>query len=85
LAYLPLIGKIPLKQSNGHKDATTNPQQIEVWWTKHPSANIGLATGVVSGVLVLEQQTVIDIRLEHESHIVQDVFPPLAAIPELAT
>ena len=50
----PLAGKIPLKDSNGHKDATTDLQRILAWWTSHPTANIGLATGERSRVLVLD-------------------------------
>lgn len=30
---------------HGFKDATTNPNRIREWWTEHPQANIGLATG----------------------------------------
>jgi hypothetical protein len=30
---------------NGVKDATTNRARILAWWTRHPQANIGLATG----------------------------------------
>jgi hypothetical protein len=30
---------------HGVKDATTNRARILAWWTKHPQANIGLATG----------------------------------------
>lgn len=50
----PLMGKIPLKESRGYKDATTDPGPIHAWWTQHPTANIGLATGKGSGVLVLD-------------------------------
>jgi hypothetical protein len=30
---------------HGVKDATTNRARILAWWTSHPQANIGLATG----------------------------------------
>jgi hypothetical protein len=50
----PLIGKIPLKDTNGHKDATTDPQKILALWTQHPTANIGLATGERAKVIVLD-------------------------------
>jgi hypothetical protein len=30
---------------HGVKDATTNRARILAWWTRHPQANIGLATG----------------------------------------
>jgi Bifunctional DNA primase/polymerase, N-terminal len=41
------IGKHPLGTlvPHGVKDATTNRARILAWWTRHPQANIGLATG----------------------------------------
>jgi hypothetical protein len=56
----PLAGKIPYKfltpdrESHGHKDATTDQQTLQTWWRQHPKANIGLPTGKVSGVMVLD-------------------------------
>lgn len=50
----PLAGKIPFKDSRGYKDATTDVDQIQAWWTQHPTANIGLATGERSSVLVVD-------------------------------
>lgn len=56
----PLAGKVPYKfltpgrMSHGHKDATTDPQTLQTWWAEHPKANIGLPTGNVSGVIVLD-------------------------------
>jgi hypothetical protein len=40
-------GKHPLGTlvPHGVKDATTNRARILAWWTRHPQANIGLATG----------------------------------------
>ncbi len=35
--------KVPLRGSNGHKDATTNEAQIRQWWNQCPEANIGMA------------------------------------------
>src|SRR5215471_15014444 len=50
----PLHGKIPFKNSHGHLDATTDLDQLRQWWNAHPAANIGLATGEVSGVIVVD-------------------------------
>ncbi len=38
---------------NGCKDATTDEQQIAMWWAQNPQYNIGIATGRVSGGLVV--------------------------------
>lgn len=45
-------GKTPLTL-NGVKDATTNFEQIEKWWTRNPTANIGIACGAPSGGLLV--------------------------------
>src|SRR5690242_4200612 len=50
----PLHGKVPYRETHGHKEATTDRDQIQAWWSQHPGANIGLATGEVSGVIVLD-------------------------------
>jgi putative DNA primase/helicase len=39
---------------NGVHDATTDPSQIKKWWEKWPNANIGLAAGKVSGIIVID-------------------------------
>ena len=38
----------------GFKVATTDPRQIEAWWRKWPDANIGIATGAMSGIVVID-------------------------------
>lgn len=51
LAVFPLKprSKEPFDGSHGFKDATRNPELIRRWWTNEPDANIGIATGAVSG------------------------------------
>jgi len=50
--------KIPLfpKREGGHgvKDATTDVEQVRAWWTSHPDANIGLATGGEGNLYVVD-------------------------------
>jgi hypothetical protein len=42
--------KVPVTP-RGFKDATTDTAQIEMWWEKHPGANIGIPT---AGLLVID-------------------------------
>jgi hypothetical protein len=42
---------------HGVKDATTNRARILAWWTRHPQANIGLATGQRFDVLDVDGPT----------------------------
>lgn len=46
-------GKEPLTR-HGCKDATRGPDQIRKWWTRWPDANVAIATGAISGALVLD-------------------------------
>lgn len=46
-------GKHPLTE-HGFKDASADPQQVERWWDRWPEANIGIATGAESGLVVLD-------------------------------
>ena len=46
-------GKHP-RIRNGVKDATTDRTIIKAWWNRWPNANIGIATGRRSGILVLD-------------------------------
>jgi hypothetical protein len=38
----------------GYKCASRDPALIEFWWGRQPEANIGLATGSVSGIWILD-------------------------------
>ena len=38
----------------GVKDATTARATIEEWWTRSPEASIGISTGAVSGLVVVD-------------------------------
>lgn len=47
------VGKHPRTQ-NGMKDATTNIGTIRYWWQKWPYANVGIATGLKPGIVVID-------------------------------
>lgn len=49
----PCRNKKPLTK-NGFKDATTDPAQIEIWWTADPKAQIAIPTGARSRIAVLD-------------------------------
>jgi hypothetical protein len=61
--------KTPLT-SNGLHDATTDWDRITEWWSEHPDANIGIRTGRVSDLAVLDVDGMEGerslIELEHE-------------------
>lgn len=51
-------GKYPLvskkEGGRGYKDATTDEETIRAWYAKEPRANIGLATGRINNLFVLD-------------------------------
>ncbi len=55
--------KTPI-QGGGFKNATTDLKLIEQWWSRTPNANIGIATGQMSGGLV-----VIDLDVDDDKGI----------------
>ena len=62
----PLGSLVP----HGVKDATTNRARILAWWTRHPQANIGLATG--------HRFDVLDVDGPKGAHAIQELAPPTA-------
>jgi hypothetical protein len=45
--------KVPLTE-HGVKDASADPTAVHAWWSRWPNANLGVACGVPSGVLVVD-------------------------------
>jgi len=58
-AVFPLCqnSKSPLKNSRSFHEATTDDKIITQWWEKNPNYNIGIATGEVSDIWVLDIDT----------------------------
>ena len=46
-------GKHP-RTTNGLHDSTTFAEQVAAWWDETPEANVGIVTGAVSGIVVLD-------------------------------
>ena len=46
-------GKVPLA-AHGFKDASRDPAVVVRWWQRHPTANVGVRTGRLSGISVLD-------------------------------
>jgi len=55
-AVFPLAAgtKLPHAGSRGFLDATLDHERIDSWWNERPNANIGIATGLSSGLWVLD-------------------------------
>jgi hypothetical protein len=49
----PRLRKTPLTQ-NGFKSASSDPETIRRWWLRWPAALIGVPTGAISGIVVLD-------------------------------
>ena len=45
---------MPIKDTHGFKDASPNRAQIAVWSKLYPHANIAVATGEVSRIIVID-------------------------------
>ncbi len=64
----------------GHKDATWDPEQIRAWWAAHPDRNIGIRTGAVSGLVVID----VDPH-KHGDESMADVIQKHGPLPETIT
>lgn len=40
--------------AGGFKNASTDLAQVDAWWAEHPDANIGIPTGVASGLFLVD-------------------------------
>jgi hypothetical protein len=57
LAVFPVQGKVPFKHSHGVKDASTDPKKVRENWALHPLANIAIACGAASQIIVVEDDS----------------------------
>ena len=75
-------GKHP-RLPNGFKGASLKPDKIREWWTQWPDANIGIATGHVSNLLVIDVDT--DKGGEDTLAALEAEYGPLPDTPEVIT
>lgn len=52
------IGKHPLIKYKPYMKKRARKEQIEAWWNKWPDANVGILTGAISGIFVLDADSV---------------------------
>jgi hypothetical protein len=46
--------KVPLMKWEAFQQEPPHADQVDEWWTRWPEANVGVVTGKVSGVVVLD-------------------------------
>lgn len=79
---LPLDGKRPLLE-HGFRDATADARETHRWWSKWPHANVGIAMGERSGLLVID----VDIRVDKGcfgDDTLDDLIRELGPLPDTA-
>jgi len=63
--------KKPLVRWDSYRREKASPEQIKSWWQKWPGAGIGIITGAISGL------TVIDIDSEDGLSAIEDLKPQI--------
>ena len=66
------------KTSHGFKNATTDPDQIRSWWSKHPDASIGMPTGNVSNYWVFD----LDLHKPGAKEVFESLLQENGPLPE---
>lgn len=62
--------KLPLLASwKGFQEKAADEDQVSAWWNENENANVGIITGKISGI------TVVDIDMSNETHVDIDLFP----------
>jgi len=69
LAVFPCARKKPLTGEGGFRNASVDAPQILEWWTKHPDAQIGLPTGEVNALFVVDVDGPVGARAVEEMNL----------------
>jgi hypothetical protein len=73
---------IPAAAPHGFKDATSEQKTIKKWWKRYPDAGIGIATGKMSGIVVID----IDLKKGKDGTLVLGkLLPKLGPLPDTKT
>lgn len=85
-AVFPLVSasKVPAIKG-GFKLATTDASQADAWWSQHPSHNVGIATGQVSGGLVVLDIDADDAKGEDDMNFIREWEAAHGELPETVT
>ena len=78
-AVFPVSGKVPFKGTYGFKDASRDPVIIQRMFKQYPRANVGIATGSISNIIV------IDIDPRNDGDVTWKELVPYYLAPEVAT
>jgi hypothetical protein len=79
-AVIPLApnDKTPLTK-HGFKDATTDSEEIHAWAEDHPNANLGIRTGIASGLVVF------DLDVKNGKDGIKALLDAVGALPKTLT
>src|SRR3990167_8382623 len=53
-SVIPVFGKIPAENWKEYQGRIVNENTIDLWWDKYPNANVGIVTGKISGITVID-------------------------------
>jgi hypothetical protein len=80
-SVIPIIvrGKVPMIRWQDYQTALPEESEVLEWWTRWPDANVGIVTGNISGI------TVVDVDSEAGLQALKKLIPPLMLTPTAKT
>lgn len=73
--------KRPLIKWEAYQKKLPTEQEIKDWWTKYPQANIGIVTGLISGIAVIDLDDVETAKTALSDLIPDNLVFPIAKTP----
>ncbi|MFH1642558.1 MAG: bifunctional DNA primase/polymerase [Nanoarchaeota archaeon] len=71
--------KVPLVKWEEFQKRIATEEEIKKWWSDYPDANVGIVTGIISGIAV------IDIDTDEGKEAIQDYIPDSLITPTVET